>query len=106
MNGTRQISEKSAWSAYLVLTNGCWMVSVVVLLLYAVFRSVALLAAAVTLFCVILAGICHLAMYKRLLRKASVSMALRQGGNEMDRAHDRNQIRQLHLLRDERTGSF
>ena len=42
----RQISEKSAWSAYLVLTNGCWMVSVVVLLLYAVFRSVALLAAA------------------------------------------------------------
>lgn len=38
-------------------------------------------------------GICHLAMYKRLLRKASVSMPLRQGGNEMDRAHDRNQIR-------------
>ena len=67
----RQISEKSAWSAYLVLTNGCWMVSVVVLLLYAVFRSVALLAAAVPLFCVILAAfvilLCTNAYYERHL---------------------------------------
>ena len=64
----RQISEKSAWSAYLVLTNGCWMVSVVVLLLYAVFRSVALLAAAVTLFCVILAAFVIL-LYKTPITK-------------------------------------
>ena len=43
------VSRKSAWLAYRLVANGCWAVSLVSLLLYAVTRAPAALAVTVTL---------------------------------------------------------
>lgn len=52
----RLICETSAWRAYGLLTNGCFFVSLVLLVGYAIFRSPMLLAAALTLDGVVLAA--------------------------------------------------
>lgn len=52
----RKISEKSAWSAYLMLTNGCFFVSLPLLLIYGVLKNPVVLAVALTLDCVVLAA--------------------------------------------------
>lgn len=52
----RKISEKSAWSAYLLLTNGCFFVSLPLLLIYGVVKNPVVLAVALTLDCVVLAA--------------------------------------------------
>ena len=43
------VSRKSAWLAYRIVANGCWMVSLATLLIYAAVRSPAALAVTVTL---------------------------------------------------------
>lgn len=53
----RKISEKSAWSAYLLLTNGCFFVSLPLLLIYGVVKNSVVLAVALTLDCVVLAAV-------------------------------------------------
>lgn len=52
----RKISEKSAWGAYLLLTNGCFFVSLPLLVIYGFFRMPVVLAVALTLDCVVLAA--------------------------------------------------
>lgn len=52
----RAVSQKSAWRAFLILTNGCFMVSLVLLFLYAAIRSAVLLTAALTLCAVVAAA--------------------------------------------------
>ena len=52
----RLICETSAWRAYGLLTNGCFFVSLVLLVGYAIFRSPMLLTAALTLDGVVLAA--------------------------------------------------
>lgn len=52
----RKISEKSAWSAYLLLTNGCFFISLPLLLIYGVVKNSVVLAVALTLDCVVLAA--------------------------------------------------
>ena len=43
------VSRKSAWLAYRIVANGCWVVSLATLLIYAAVRSPAALAVTVTL---------------------------------------------------------
>ena len=52
----RLICETSAWRAYGLLTNGCFFVSLVLLVGYAIFWSPMLLTAALTLDGVVLAA--------------------------------------------------
>ena len=50
------VSRKSAWLAYRIVANGCWAVSLVTLLIYAVTRMPEALAVTVTLDAVTIAA--------------------------------------------------
>ena len=50
------VSRRSAWLAYRIVANGCWVVSLATLLIYAAVRSPAALAVTVTLDAVALAA--------------------------------------------------
>ena len=50
------VSRKSAWLAYRIVANGCWVVSLATLLIYAAVRSPAALAVTVTLDAVAIAA--------------------------------------------------
>lgn len=52
----RAVSQKSAWRAFLILTNGCFFAAITLLLAYAVSKSTMLLTAAVTLCAVVVAA--------------------------------------------------
>ena len=50
------VSRKSAWLAYRIVANGCWVASLVPLIVYGVSRAPAALAVAVTLDAVTIAA--------------------------------------------------
>lgn len=49
MSGTRPSAGKSAWLAYRIVANGCWIVSLAALVVYGISRIPAALAVTITL---------------------------------------------------------
>ncbi len=59
MSGTRPSAGKSAWLAYRIVANGCWIVSLAALVVYGIRRIPAALAVTITLDAVTIGAFCR-----------------------------------------------
>ena len=96
------VSRKSAWLAYRIVANGCWIVSLAALVVYGISRIPAALAVTITLDAVTIGAFAALQGAEVYYEKRMCGRRPSGKGERMDRSEDLKQVRDLHLVRDER----
>ncbi len=96
------VSRKSAWLAYRIVANGCWIVSLAALVVYGISRIPAALAVTITLDAVTIGALPPCWGRRSTMRSGCEAAGPLEKGERMDRSEDLKQVRDLHLVRDER----